>query len=182
MSEHYTTPPKPRRRIPIWVWVVGGLLIGSALLGSCVMGGVKVFKSLGERGIASKILAEKVMVEGLPDSSDPIWGADITKIDDLEAFDENVSKTSRYYRKFGPVETIGESSCNAKTSAGIGQANGTFMTCSMPMVAEKSPGMITVTWKRYDGEWKLYYFNVQFSDISALIDDEVDADSADPTD
>lgn len=180
MSEHYTTPPKPRRRIPIWVWVVGGLLIGSALLGSCVMGGVKVFKSLDGRAQASEDIAEKILKNSkLPSSSDPIW---VSAISGQEGFDEQTTKMSKLYAKFGEVKHIGEATCGMNSYTGTQQENGTFATCTMSFEAELSPGAAMVKWKHKDEAWKLYGFRAIFSDMSVLVDDEVDADSADPTD
>ncbi len=179
--EDYTQTVVKKRRIPVWVWVVGALLIVAGLLGSCVMGGVKLYHSLDERGIASKALAEQVMFTHIvPDSSDSIW---LPVVSGQEGFDEEVTTVSKLYAKFGAVSQIDAPSCSMNSYAGTEQENGTFATCTMSFVAEKSPGTLLVKWKRRDEEWKLYTFRANFSDMSALVeDDEDDAESAAPTD
>lgn len=170
--ENYGQAMVKKRRVPVWVWVVGGLCIGALLLGSCVMGGVKLFQSLDERGQASKALAEQVMVNhAVPDSSDPIW---LPAVSGQEGFDEEITKVNKLYAKFGAVTEVAEPSCSINSYAGTEQENGTFATCTMSFVSEKSPGTVIVKWKSKDDEWKLYGFRANFSDMAALIEDEED--------
>ncbi len=179
--EDYTQTVVKKRRIPVWLWVVGALLIGAGLLGSCVMGGMKLYQSLDKRGIASKALAEQVLFsQTVPDSSDPIW---LPAVSERKGFDEETVKVSKLYAKFGAVIEVDEPSCSMNSYTGTEEENGTFATCSMSFQAEKSPGSVIVKWKRKDDEWKLYGFRANFSDMSALVEDDEDgAENAAPVD
>lgn len=164
--------PKPKTSRKLY-WIVGGVVLGLILLGTCVRAGVSAFSAVAERMTATHDIAQTFLTDGLPAADDSIYArrAGVTP--------EAVDQLNRLIKMFGKLESVGTAACTVQSVANTNPAKaGTFANCSLTAKAEFSPAHVAVVWVREDKIWKIYAFNVQYTDQSVLLDKAERADEA----
>ena len=162
-------PPRKSRKV---FWIVGGLVIATVLLGTCINGGVKAFQAVSARSEATDKLVRQYFADGLPAATDPIYSRRI------EITQKAVDDTNRYIRQYGAVSEFSDAACNVRSAANTDAAkSGTFADCTLTVVSEHSPGVVSVQWVREDEMWKIIGMNVTYSDQRVLLDKAEQADA-----
>lgn len=167
-----TEPPRKSRRL--W-WILGILAIAAILLGTCVKGGMDLFKSVAARQQATYDLARQFLSEGLPEADDPIFSkrANVTP--------EALAKLQSMMDQFGAISNYSDAVCTLTTAANTNRdASGTFGQCYMSAVSEHSPLNISVRWVREGEDWKVLAFNLNYSDMTVLLEKAKQSDLPSP--
>lgn len=155
-------PPKKSRA---WMWIVGSLVLAAVVLGTCVKGAMTGFSAMSDRAAASKEMTSQFLKEGLLPADDPIYSrrAGVTP--------EAVEQLNRLVRQFGALEEVSDAVCGVRTAANTDPSKaGTFATCNLTAQTEFSPATVVLIWVREDESWKIYAFNVNYTDQSILLD------------
>lgn len=155
---------RPRKSRLGW-WIAGISLVLVLLLGTCVKGGMDAYRALTARAAETEEFARYVMRNGLPPQGDPVYARrmSITQAD--------VDAMNRYMRQFGRVSSYSQAACSIVSSANSDPVeSGTFGNCFLTAEAQHSPVNITVRWVREDDAWKLHAFNVNYTDLSVLVE------------
>ena len=76
------------------------------------------------------------------------------------------------------MSEFSDAACNVRSAANTDAAkSGTFADCTLTVVSEHSPGVVSVQWVREDEMWKIIGMNVTYSDQRVLLDKAEQADA-----
>lgn len=159
----YEQIPAPRKPLPLW-WIIGGGVLLLYSLGSCLKSGMDLNEAISVRNAETEEIARRFMAEGLPPAEDPLYarqaGVQQASLDSL----------NRFIGQFGAVSEFTPASCTIVSGAAADPAaTSTFANCALLAKAELSPVTIAIRWVQEEGAWKIYDFQANFTDDTVLI-------------
>lgn len=154
---------QPRRRIGRYIkWGIGLLiLVGMA---SCVFTLGRLFTMIGPLQEKTDAFVTQAFETGLPSPTDPVWA-------DNMGFDEDThQRMTRMMDSVGPPQSVEPANCSMNSYAGTEQENGTFGVCTVAVAYAKTPGDITIRWKKSGDAWLIVGFRLNYAEVDRLLD------------
>ncbi|MFC6197042.1 hypothetical protein ACFQDM_03090 [Ponticaulis profundi] len=157
--EYETKGQKSKKGMPSWV-VILIIVAVCAGVGTCTWQFVNLFKSVLAFQERNDAFVAEIVEDGLPPAGSPIYS-----IAGEGWSQDGIDTVNTFLWRYQDFDLSNGSSCSMRTLASTEELSGTFAECDKLMPIDGKDGMLSLRWRKEEGDWRLLWFDYNFSGI-----------------